>query len=79
MYTILPLGDNIPLKTVEQRRKMVNDFLDNGGTVTLNGEPAQVAGFKRQFGYVWSSKESYQWSWDAIRRILNKGGAFQTD
>lgn len=47
--------------------------------VTLNGQPARIAGRRLDFPRVTNIKtgESYEWSWNACEHIVNnKGGRF---
>lgn len=48
--------------------------------VTLNGEPARIVGRKHRFATVVQSTTglSAQWSWEAAKRIVQRGGEFQS-
>ncbi len=48
--------------------------------ITLNGMPAQICGFKEDFGTVWNANNprGVEWSWHTIRRILAKDGKFNS-
>jgi hypothetical protein len=48
--------------------------------VTLNGEPAKIAGIYRKFPKVTQIKSglSAEWSWEAVERIVAKGGNFKS-
>jgi hypothetical protein len=53
-----------------------------GTAVTLNGRPAIVCGGEARHGWVRTLAasgpdcQSFQWSWDAIARIVAAGGRF---
>ena len=51
-----------------------------GSTVTLDGKPAIILGSKRQFGTVATlpNGPSYEFSWNTIGRILDRGGDFKS-
>lgn len=52
----------------------------SGKTVTLNGNPAFVRGFGKPFALVTDTLTglSAEWSWQAVRLIMSKGGAFKS-
>jgi len=57
------------------------ELIDKANTmgITLDGQPAAMAGARNTFGVVrlLSGKGGdVEYSWPAIERILNKGGAF---
>ena len=59
------------------------DLIDNGNAVgiTLDGQPAVLAGARNTFGVVrlLSGKGGdVEFSWPAIERVLANGGAFQS-
>ena len=60
--------------TEDQRYDLANT------PVTLNGEPAQIAGVKLPFAGVRNLKtgESYQWAWETVARIVANGGDFRS-
>lgn len=49
-----------------------------GVSVTLDGCPAVIQGFKNPFGTIAALPDGpeVQWSWGAIRRIVAAGGHF---
>lgn len=49
-----------------------------GAEVTLNGNPAAVGGATRDFAIVTdkTTRLSAEWSWEAVQRVINNGGAF---
>jgi hypothetical protein len=51
-----------------------------GAKVTLNGEPAKIGGIYRRFATVTQLKSglSAEWSWEAVERIVAKGGDFKS-
>jgi hypothetical protein len=48
--------------------------------VTLDGKPAVISGYKMPFATVTqlSTGLSAEWSWEAVERIVTKGGDFQS-
>lgn len=48
--------------------------------VTLNGEPAKVSGVYNRFATVTQLKTrlSAEWSWEAVERVVAKGGDFKS-
>lgn len=48
-------------------------------SVTLNGKPARVSGASKPFATVTDTATglSAEWSWEAVERIVNRGGRFQ--
>jgi hypothetical protein len=59
------------------------ELIDKGNAmgVTLDGQPAALAGARNTFGVVrlLSGKGGdVEFSWPAIARVLDKGGAFQS-
>jgi hypothetical protein len=48
--------------------------------VTLNGLPAKVGGVNNRFATVTQLKSglSAEWSWDAVERVISKGGDFKS-
>lgn len=48
--------------------------------ITLNGEPARVTGVNKRFATVTQRKSglSAEWSWEAVERVIAKGGAFKS-
>ena len=64
--------------TEQQKRNLMARAEDMG--ITLNGKPARVLGAKLDFATVacCPQGESYQWTWEAIGRILDKGGKFSS-
>jgi len=47
---------------------------------TLNGKPAKICGFKNQFATVAQidGPLAIEFSWEAVKRIMNKDGKFST-
>lgn len=47
--------------------------------VTLNGKPAKISGARMQFAMVAALDGSmeFEWSWDAVARIVTAGGKFK--
>ena len=51
----------------------------SGVKVTLNGEPAKIVGFAMRFATIATLDPRgahFEWSWDAVNRIVENGGAF---
>ena len=48
--------------------------------VTLNGQRARVSGIQNPFATVtqFNSGLSAEWSWEAVERVIAKGGNFQS-
>lgn len=48
--------------------------------VTLDGQPAQIAGIGERFATVRQvpSGLGAEWSWDAVARVVSNGGSFQS-
>lgn len=47
--------------------------------VTLDGEPARIIGRRnRHATVVTATGVHFEWSWEAARRIVNRGGAFHS-
>lgn len=48
--------------------------------VTLNGRPARISGYKHEFARVYDIETlaTFEWSWDAVERIVENGGHFKT-
>lgn len=48
--------------------------------VTLNGNPAVISGILNDFATITNPKtgEHYEWSWNAVDRIVSKGGNFKS-
>lgn len=46
--------------------------------VTLNGQQATIGGVRKPFAVVTQlgTGLSAEWSWEAVERIVNRGGAF---
>lgn len=57
----------------------INRNLYADAKVTLNGQHARITGLKRDFATIVNIKsgESHEWSWNAVERIVAKGGAFE--
>lgn len=52
-----------------------------GKDVTLDGVAARIAGRFRRFPVVWQIAapfSKYEYSWEAIKRIVSNGGAFHS-
>ena len=60
----------------EEKRAIINHATRMG--ITLNGKPATICGARLRFAVVAQTPlgESYEWSWDAVERILSQGGEF---
>ena len=60
--------------TEEQRYKLA------ATPVTLNGEPAQIAGVKLPFAHVRNMETglSCEWAWETVARIVANGGDFRS-
>ena len=58
--------------TIEQKQQFCQT------KVTLNGMPAKVCGTRNEFAsVVGKSGERYEWSWHAVRHVIeNRGGVF---
>jgi hypothetical protein len=58
----------------ERRRELA------AASVTLNGEPARITGTALRYAHVTqvASGLSADWSWEAVERVVAKGGAFQS-
>lgn len=48
--------------------------------ITLNGEPAVLSGIRNQFATVTQSRTGLkaEWSWEAVRNVIRKGGRFES-
>ena len=48
--------------------------------ITLNGEKAVLSGVRNQFATVTQPRTglSAEWSWEAARRVIAKGGRFES-
>lgn len=57
----------------------VKNYILAGGMITLNGEPATIAGRVLDFPVIRSleSHTSAEFSWSAVARILAAGGEFE--
>ena len=64
--------------TLEEKRELVKRSQSIG--ITLDGEPAKLVGIKNKFPTVATIREngpSFEWSWKAIREVINnKNGRF---
>jgi hypothetical protein len=51
-----------------------------GSQATLNGKPARISGYRRRFATVTQSSSglSAEWSWQAVQRVVSKGGHFES-
>ena len=59
---------------IEYGRSMV------GKQCTLDGCPAIVVGRKNHFGRIMDDYgHSFEWSWESIGRIMDKGGNFKSN
>jgi hypothetical protein len=49
-------------------------------TVTLNGHPARVLGYRHPFAHVADTATglSAEWAWETVARIVAKDGAFKS-
>lgn len=66
--------NHIPLS---RRRELVEQAR---GVATINGHRASLGGARRGFAVVTDLETglSAEWSWDAVERILSKGGEFKS-
>jgi hypothetical protein len=63
--------------TQQDKQLLVNKARING--CTLNGKRAIVSGVRNNFATVWvQGGASFDWSWNAVERILNNGGNFKS-
>lgn len=48
--------------------------------VTVNGHRAKISGSKNKFATLHNLEtgESSEWSWNAVSRVVSKGGSFQS-
>jgi len=48
--------------------------------VTLDGQPARIMGYRNRFATVVTMPQgpSFDWSWEAIERIVQAGGNFKS-
>ncbi len=60
--------------SIEERRRLCE------AKVTLDGQPAVIAGVRCKFATVAQVPEglSYEWSWDTVARIVARGGQFKS-
>ena len=61
--------------TFDMRKKFASQ------PVTLDGKPARIMGTRFKFAVVAEDHvggRSFQWSWPAVKRVIDKGGAFST-
>lgn len=66
--------------TREQREQLCRDSFAVGAC-TLDGQPATVRAWGRPFAVVAADDEggpAYQWSWEAVLRVMAAGGRFVT-
>ena len=56
----------------EAARTKVRELINNGATVTLNGNPATISGFQLDFARVSSKGLSAEWSWSAVEHTITK-------
>lgn len=61
--------------SLEERRALVQTK-----GITLNGNPAKVTGSEMAFAVIRDKTTGLyaEWSWEAVRRIVAKGGAFKS-
>ena len=61
-------------------RPEVLELIQSSPKPTLNGERAHIGGFKNAHATVTSIKSgvSFEWSWEAVERILRAGGKFRS-
>ena len=59
-------------------RGKVQELIEAGAGVTLNGKRAKLSGFTLDFAQVHSMEDAQQaeWSWETALRVLTNGGAF---
>lgn len=46
--------------------------------VTLDGEPAKIVGISKEFGTVRSRKQSVEFAWATIKRIVDRDAKFKS-
>lgn len=58
----------------ERRRELIET------RVTLNGNPARITGARSRFATVTdlTTRLSAEWSWEAVERVVAKGGRFES-
>lgn len=67
-----PLGAGVP---TERRRELCQE------RVTLDGQPATISGYRQPYATVrilTGAQYGHQWSWEAVERIVAKGGEFHS-
>ena len=74
---------NRPLKSepqaiVDINRAMVERYLDGGVSVTLDGKPARIGGYRLPFPMVGNQEKSVEFCWATVERVLSNGGAFKS-
>jgi hypothetical protein len=50
-----------------------------GASVTLDGRPAKITGYRREFATVTDRADpvrSAEWAWSTVARIVARGGGF---
>lgn len=71
-----------PAQARQQFAEKCRDLQDNGATVTLDGKPARISGFKLDFPVVWQRNSIHmgvELAWETVYNILtNGGGKFKT-
>jgi len=66
---------------LSERTALINRIASLPGPVTLDGKPALICGLTSDFLTVVTMtlpRVSCQFSWEAVARLLDKGGAFRS-
>lgn len=65
--------------TGNQKTALINRIAETPiGSVTLDGLPAVIGGFCNPFLSVGHRGQLVSFSWEAVERVLDKGGAFRS-
>lgn len=60
--------------------RLINRDIAIASKITLDGKPARITGKMNRFAFIYEIGDilkGSEWSWNAVRRIINKGGAFR--
>jgi hypothetical protein len=62
----------------EQELSRRRAIVESSNGVTLDGNPAGIAGWKLPFAIVWNKDKEVEFAWPTVERILAKGGSFKS-
>lgn len=56
----------------------IQETYRNNSSCFLDGQPAKIVGFLENFATITTGHRSFQWSWEAVDRIMKKDKKFTT-